>query len=127
VNRDTVLVVEDNEISRKLACTLLDLRGYDTLAAGTVAAAVDLAVEHRPVLILMDIQLPDQDGVAALAKLRADARTAAIPVIALTAYAMAGDRERLLSKGFDAYLSKPIDVRSFVDDIAKLIAGDGVT
>jgi two-component system cell cycle response regulator DivK len=122
VGRDTVLVVEDNEISRKLACTLLDLRGYDTLATGTVEEAVQLAVDRQPRLILMDIQLPDQDGVTALARLRADARTSAIPVIALTAYAMAGDRERLLAKGFDAYLSKPIDAHSFVDSIAELIA-----
>jgi two-component system cell cycle response regulator DivK len=122
VGQGTVLVVEDNEISRKLACTLLELRGYATLAAGNVEDAVALAVEHCPSLILMDIQLPDQDGVTALARLRAHERTTAIPVIALTAYAMAGDRERLLAKGFDDYLSKPIDVHTFVDGIAKLIA-----
>jgi len=122
VNRGTVLVVEDNEISRKLACTLLELRGYATLAAGTVEAAIKLAIDEVPALVLMDIQLPDQDGVTALARLRSDARTANIPVVALTAYAMAGDRERLLAKGFDAYLSKPIDVHSFVDGIADLIA-----
>jgi two-component system cell cycle response regulator DivK len=122
VNRGTILVVEDNEISRKLACTLLELRGYATLAAGSVEEAIRLAVDNLPALVLMDIQLPDQDGVTALARLRADQRTVDIPVIALTAYAMAGDRERLLAKGFDAYLSKPIDVHTFVDGIAQLIA-----
>jgi two-component system cell cycle response regulator DivK len=122
VDRHTVLVVEDNDTSRKLACTLLELRGFDTIVAGSVETAVALAVEHLPALILMDIQLPDQDGVTALARLRADPRTTTIPVVALTAYAMAGDRERLLAKGFNAYLSKPIDVHTFVDGIADLIA-----
>jgi two-component system cell cycle response regulator DivK len=119
VSSQTVLVVEDNDISRKLACTLLELRGYRTLSADTAERAVALACEHIPALILMDIQLPGDNGVTALARLRADVRTARIPVVAVTAYAMAGDRERLLAKGFDAYLAKPVDVRTFVDDVMR--------
>lgn len=116
-----VLVVEDNEKSLKLACDLLRLREFTPLAASTGRQAVELARTHLPALVLMDIQLPDMDGVAALAQLRADPLTAAIPVVAVTAYAMKGDRERLLGHGFDGYVSKPIDVRSFVDEVAALI------
>jgi two-component system cell cycle response regulator DivK len=117
----TILVVEDNEKSLKLARDVLELRGYQTLAARTGAEAIELATRHQPALVLMDVQLPDLDGGAVLARLRADSRTAGIPVVAVTAFAMKGDRERLLEQGFDGYLSKPIDVRSFVDDITPLM------
>ena len=116
-----VLVVEDNERSLKLACDVLRLRGYTPLEARTGAEAVALAAEHDPALVLMDIQLPDMDGVSALCELRADQRTADIPVVAVTALAMKGDRERLLEQGFDGYLAKPINVRTFVDDLAPLM------
>lgn len=116
-----VLVVEDNEKSLKLACDLLRLRDYEPLAASTGAEAVRIARENLPALVLMDVQLPDMEGGSALATLRADPSTAGIPVVAVTAYAMKGDRERLLAQGFDGYISKPIDVRSFVDDVAALI------
>jgi two-component system cell cycle response regulator DivK len=116
-----VLVVEDNEKSLKLACDLLRLRDYEPVAASTGDDAIRLAREHVPALVLMDIQLPDMDGGSALASLRAHPVTSGIPVVAVTAYAMKGDRERLLAQGFDGYISKPIDVRSFVDDVAALI------
>lgn len=116
-----VLVVEDNQKSLKLACDLLSLRDYEPLGASTGADALRIAREQRPALVLMDVQLPDMDGGAALAMLRADPRTAAIPVVAVTAFAMKGDRERLLAQGFDGYVSKPIDVRTFVDEVAALI------
>jgi CheY-like chemotaxis protein len=80
----------------------------------TGGRAVELASEHRPDLVLMDIQLPDIDGVEALVRLRADERTAAIPVLALTAQAMEGDRERFLAAGFDGYVSKPVDIVELV-------------
>jgi two-component system cell cycle response regulator DivK len=121
VAQAVVLVVEDNEKSLELACDLLRLRDYEPLAASTGAEAVRIARENLPALVLMDVQLPDMEGGSALATLRADPSTAGIPVVAVTAYAMKGDRERLLAQGFDGYISKPIDVRSFVDDVAALI------
>jgi two-component system, cell cycle response regulator DivK len=107
---DRVLVVEDNEKSMKLFRDVLTATGYRTLEATTAAQAVELAVEHVPDLVLMDIQLPDSDGSEALNRLRVDERTASIPVLALTAQAMHGDRERFLAAGFDGYVSKPVNV-----------------
>lgn len=120
---ETVLVVEDNERGRKLVSTLLELRGYPVLQARSAQEGVDQAVEHQPGLILMDIQLPDMPGTEALALLRQNPRTRNIPVVALTALAMKGDRERLLADGFDGYLAKPIDVRTFVDSLEAVMAG----
>jgi two-component system cell cycle response regulator DivK len=105
-----ILVVEDNEKNMKLFRDVLQATGYDTLEAVTAEAAIELASSHAPGLILMDVQLPGMNGTEALACLRADERTAAIPVLALTAQAMHGDRERFLEAGFDGYLSKPVDV-----------------
>ena len=107
---EQVLVVEDNEKSMKLFRDVLQATGYRTLEATTGAEAVRLAAEHAPKLVLMDIQLPDVDGSEALSRLRADDRTASIPVLALTAQAMHGDRERFLAAGFDGYMSKPVNV-----------------
>ena len=111
---ERILVVEDNEKNMKLFRDVLDATGYRTLEATTGGEAIDMASEHTPDLVLMDIQLPDLDGVQALRRLRADARTAAIPVLALTAQAMRGDRERFLAEGFDGYVSKPVNVRELI-------------
>ena len=111
---ERVLVVEDNEKNMKLFRDVLDASGYRTLEATTGGEAVAMASEHTPDLVLMDIQLPDLDGVQALNRLRADPRTATIPIVALTAQAMHGDRERFLSAGFDGYISKPVNVRDFI-------------
>jgi two-component system cell cycle response regulator DivK len=107
---ERVLVVEDNEKNMKLFRDVLQATGYLTVEATTGEEAVELARAHTPALVLMDVQLPGMDGVQALATLRRDAHTASIPVIALTAQAMHGDRERFLEAGFDGYLSKPVDV-----------------
>jgi two-component system, cell cycle response regulator DivK len=107
---ELVLIVEDNEKNMKLFRDVLAATGYSTLEATTGEDAVALAVSHTPALVLMDVQLPGIDGVEALVRLRRDERTQAIPVLALTAQAMHGDRERFLSAGFDGYLSKPMDV-----------------
>ena len=109
-----ILVVEDNEKNMKLFRDVLQATGYATLEARTGEAAVDLAVAHSPALVLMDIQLPGIDGVEALVRLREDERTASTPVLAVTAQAMQGDRERFLAAGFDGYISKPIDVAEFL-------------
>src|SRR4051794_10081939 len=109
-----ILVVEDNEKNMKLFRDVLVAAGYRTLEATTGGEAVALAAEHSPDLVLMDIQLPDIDGVEALGRLRADDRTASLPVLALTAQAMEGDRERFLAAGFDGYLSKPVNVADLV-------------
>ena len=114
---ELILIVEDNEKNLKLVRDVLQFRGYRTLDAGTAGEGISLAGEHRPDLILMDIQLPDMDGGTALQRLRAEASTAGIPVVALTAQAMAGDRERLLGAGFDGYLTKPINIREFPDQV----------
>jgi CheY-like chemotaxis protein len=114
---ERILVVEDNEKNMKLFRDVLVAMGYRTLEATTGAEAVDMASEHTPDLVLMDIQLPDLDGVEALHRLRANARTATIPVLALTAQAMHGDRERFLAAGFDGYLSKPVDVRELIGTV----------
>jgi two-component system cell cycle response regulator DivK len=114
---ERILVVEDNELNMKLFRDVLVATGYRTLEATSGGEAVDLATEHAPDLVLMDIQLPDVDGVQALRRLRANERTAAIPVLALTAQAMDGDRERFLVAGFNGYLSKPVNVRELIDTV----------
>ena len=98
---ERVLVVEDNEKNMKLFRDVLQATGYSTLEATTGEDAVELALSREPALVLMDVQLPGIDGVEALARLRRDGRTASIPVLALTAQAMHGDRERFLEAGFD--------------------------
>ena len=112
-----VLVVEDNEKNMKLFRDVLQASGFRLLEATTGEQAMELAAEHQPNLVLMDIQLPDIDGVEALGRLRADLRTASIPVVALTAQAMHGDRERFLDVGFVAYISKPVNILEFVKTV----------
>jgi two-component system, cell cycle response regulator DivK len=119
----TVLVVEDNEKNMKLFRDVLQVAGYRTLEATTGEQAVQLATGHVPDLVLMDIQLPDFDGVEALARLRASERTAALTVLALTAQAMEGDRDRFLAAGFDGYLSKPVNVADFLATVKRYCEG----
>ena len=109
-----VLVVEDNDKNMKLVRDVLQATGHRTLEATSGEEAVELAAAHRPDLVLMDVHLPGIDGVAALGRLRADARTTSIPVLALTAQAMDGDRERFLEAGFDGYIAKPVNVTELV-------------
>ena len=114
---ERILVVEDNEKNMKLFRDVLSATGYRTLEARTGGEAVELATEQAPDLVLMDIQMPDVDGLEALRRLRADERTAAIPVLAVTAQAMQGDREHFLAEGFDGYLSKPVNVRELLGTV----------
>jgi two-component system, cell cycle response regulator DivK len=113
----TVLVVDDNEKNMKLARDVLRFAGFQTLEATSGGESISLAHEHLPDVILMDIRLPDMDGTVAARMLKDDARTARIPIVALTSLAMKGDRELLLAAGFDGYLEKPIDVREFPDQV----------
>ncbi|HLF76140.1 MAG TPA: response regulator [Dehalococcoidia bacterium] len=116
---ELVLIVEDNEMNMKLVRDVLQSWGYRTLEAQTARTALSLAVAEPPSLILMDIQLPDLDGIAALDKLREHPATASIAVVALTAFAMNEDEQRFLDAGFDGYLAKPINVREFPSQIRR--------
>ena len=114
---ERVLIVEDNEKNMKLVRDVLQATGYRTLEATTGEEAVELALSQAPALVLMDVQLPGIDGVEALERMRQNERTASIPVLALTAQAMSGDRERFLEAGFDGYLAKPVDVRELIEAV----------
>ena len=118
---ELVLIVDDNQMNVKLARDVLQFAGFRTLEARTANDGISLATEHLPDVVLMDIRLPDMDGTEALRLLRADERTAGIPVVALTSFAMPGDRERFLEDGFDDYLEKPISVRDFAEQIRTLL------
>jgi two-component system cell cycle response regulator DivK len=109
----TVLIVEDNEMNLKLARDLLQLHGFRTLEATRGSEGVDLAKVHHPDVVIMDIQLPDFDGWEALRRLREDPATAVLVVLAVTAFAISGDKERFLAAGFDGYVAKPLDVATF--------------
>ncbi len=122
---EQILVVEDNEKNMKLFRDVLLVKGYRTLEATSGQQAVELAAEHAPDLVLMDIQLPDIDGIEALRRLRADERTASTPVLAVTAQAMQGDRERFLAAGFDGYVSKPVNVGDLIGTVSQHCDGLG--
>jgi CheY-like chemotaxis protein len=122
---EQILVVEDNAKNLTLLRDVLRATGYRTLEASTAGQALLLATEHGPALVLMDIRLPDMDGLEALRRLRVDERTASIPVLAITAQAMKGDRERFKEAGFDGYLSKPLDIDELLATVARYCGGSG--
>ena len=112
-----ILIVEDNDKNLKLVRDVLQVKGFSTLEAGTAEDGIQLAREHKPDLILMDIHLPGISGIKALKVLRAEAATAAIPVIAVTASVMQQDRKQITEAGFDAYVGKPINLKEFLDAV----------
>jgi two-component system cell cycle response regulator DivK len=116
-----VLIVDDNDLDTKLARDVLRYHGFDTVEAGTAAEAMAVATACCPDLVLLDVQLPDADGVTLLAQIRADPRLAATPVVALTALAMPDDERTLLAAGFQAYLAKPIDVLELPGFLCQLL------
>lgn len=118
-----VLIIEDNEKNLRLVRDVLEYGGLDTLEAMTAEDGLALARTCQPDVILLDIQLPGMDGFAALAELRKHELTRAIPVAAVTAFAMDADRQRLLDAGFDAHFPKPIDVAHLADDVRNLALG----
>ncbi len=119
--KTTILLVEDNERNRKLVRTILEFRGYEVIECEDGEPSLELAKKHRPALVLMDIELPKMDGITALLRLRADPETTAIPVAAVTASVTPGERDRVVAAGFNAYISKPIDVASFGETVDKLV------
>jgi two-component system cell cycle response regulator DivK len=118
---ELILIVEDNEKNRKLERDILQFHGYRTVEADNAEDGIRLAQESPPALILMDIQLPRMNGIEALQVLRSDARTRAVPVIAVTASAMSQDRQKIMAAGFDGYQAKPIDVTGFVSAVRQMI------
>lgn len=120
----TVLVVEDNELNMKLFRDLLEASGYETVETRNGLEAIDLARSHRPDLILMDIQLPEVSGLEVTKWIKEDDDLRSIPIIAVTAFAMKGDEERIRKGGCEAYLSKPISVATFIETV-KAYLGDG--
>jgi CheY-like chemotaxis protein len=116
-----ILVVDDNEAGQLLVCSVLLLHGFRVDSAGSAAEVLKCLHTHSPDLILMDVQLPGQDGLSLTRQLKADPATAAIPIVALTAHAMPGDRELALAAGCVGYISKPIDTRTLADRIRSLL------
>jgi len=123
-----VLVVEDNDMNMQLVEYLLEEGGYEILKATSGEEALQVTSETIPDLILMDIHLPGMDGLTVVREMKGSERTSGVPILALTAHAMRGDRDRFLEAGCDGYISKPIDVKTFISSIEKyLVPGDAGT
>ena len=116
-----VLLVEDNEANIHLVSFILKKHGCEVIEARNGTEGVELAIQEKPDLIIMDIQLPDIDGLEATRWIRASKADGTIPIIALTSYAMTGDRERALEAGCTGYIAKPIDVETFIAEIGKYL------
>ncbi|MEM0930727.1 MAG: response regulator [Pseudomonadota bacterium] len=117
----TVLVVEDNELNMKLFNDLLEVQGYTILQAGNGDDAYRLAMSHAPDLILMDIQLPERSGTEVARQMKAEPKLADVPIIAITAFAMKDDEERIRASGCDDYLAKPISVTEFLEKVKRYL------
>jgi len=117
----TVLIVEDNELNMKLFHDLLEAHGYDTVGTRNGVEVIELARTHRPDLILMDIQLPEVSGLEVTKWIKGDPELHEVPVVAVTAFAMKGDEERIRQGGCEAYLSKPISVAKFMETIRRFL------
>lgn len=120
-----ILIVEDNPRNLKLVRDVLQVKGYDTLEAGTAEEGIRIAGEVHPDLVLMDIHLPGMNGIDALRVLRGDPATAAIPVIAVTASVMQDDRRMIMEAGFNAYVGKPINLREFLEAVRSALNPGG--
>ena len=114
-----VLVVEDNPVNLRLARTILEKSGYTVASAEDAEQGLARARELKPALVLMDVQLPGKDGLAATRELKADPETRDIPVVAITAFAMPGDEERMRAAGCDGYIAKPIRYKEFLAEVAR--------
>lgn len=116
-----ILIIEDDEMNRKLTRDVLEVRGYRTIESGTGEEGIVLAREHAPSLVLLDIHLPGIDGLETFSRLREYPATASIPVVVVTASAMADDRVHVRAAGFDGFLAKPIEVRQLLDTVSGLV------
>jgi len=123
--RIRILIVEDNAMNLELVRDILDYRGHEVVVAKSVPEARDQLVRHRPDLLLLDIQIPGGGGEVLLREIRSDPTIARLPVIAVTALAMDGDRARLLAAGFDGYISKPIDTKTFGPTVESFLRSEG--
>ena len=118
----TILIVEDNELNMRLFTELLQAHSYNTIQSLDGSDAIDLTRDNKPDLIIMDIQLPGMSGIEITKLLKADDELKDIPVIAVTAFAMKGDEERIMEAGFSAYVAKPFSVPSFLENVAKFLS-----
>ncbi|MBW1782482.1 MAG: response regulator [Deltaproteobacteria bacterium] len=119
-----ILVIEDNELNMKLVRALLKIGKYQVLEAVNAETGIQLTRKHRPDLVLMDIQLPDMDGLRATQIIKEDSEVKDIPVVAITSYAMQGDKQKAIEAGCVGYMSKPIDTRSFLETISQFLKRD---
>jgi len=125
VPAELILIIEDNEKNRKLVRDVLQVKGYKTIETETAEEGLQLARDHLPAVILMDIQLPGMDGITALKHLKADPKTKEIPVIAVTASAMTHNRQTMLAEGFDGYQTKPISIKDFLQEVRRVLDARG--
>jgi CheY-like chemotaxis protein len=116
-----ILIAEDNAVNRELLRELLEVRGYTVVEACDGEEALRMIEQTQPDLLLLDIGMPVLDGFAVVRKIRENPRLASLPVVAVTAYAMQGDRERILNSNFDGYLSKPVNSRSLAEELDRLL------
>jgi two-component system, cell cycle response regulator DivK len=121
VANELILIIEDNEKNRRLCRDVLQVKGYKTIESETAEEGLKLALEQAPALILMDIQLPGMDGITAMKQLKADPKTQAISIIAITASAMTNNRTSMLAEGFDGYQTKPISLKDFLGEVERLL------
>lgn len=122
---ELILIVEDNEKNRKLVRDILQFKGYQILESETAEEGIRLAREKQPALVLMDFHLPGMNGIEAFKVLRADASTKSIPIIAVTASAMTEDRQKIIGAGFDGLQTKPINVKDFLEAVARALQKNG--
>ena len=118
-----ILIVEDNDKNLKLVRDVLQVKGYETVDAGTAEVGLKIARERSPALVLMDIQLPGMSGIDALKVLRADPATAGIPVVAITASVMQQDRQEIMRAGFDGFIEKPVNLKNLLETVQKAVKG----
>jgi CheY-like chemotaxis protein len=121
MKKQLILVVEDNEANQLLAASVLEREGYRVELAANAKEAVEQLNANQPDLILMDVQLPGEDGLGLTRRLKADPKTAMIPIVALTAHAMVGDREQALAAGCAGYIPKPINTRTFGEQVRRYL------
>jgi len=121
VANELILIIEDNEKNRRLCRDVLQVKGYKTIESETAEEGLKLALDQAPALILMDIQLPGMDGITAMKQLKADPKTQAISIIAITASAMTNNRTSMLAEGFDGYQTKPISLKDFLAEVQRVL------